>query len=112
MPLGASIPLYTIYGMYIFVVYYIIFNCVSVYLFILGLFTDCSRTMPRKYKRKEGLQVRVCSWTIEQLQSAFEEIDKKTIGINEISRQFGIPSRTLRRRYAARNTAKLTLGMY
>jgi hypothetical protein len=68
--------------------------------------------MPRTYKRKEGVRPRVCSWTTEQLQSAFDEMDKKTMGINEISRQFGIPSRTLRRRYAAKNTTKLTLGMY
>ncbi|KAM3963687.1 uncharacterized protein ACR2FA_002210 [Aphomia sociella] len=68
--------------------------------------------MPRKYKRKEGVRARVCSWTTEQLQSAFDEMDKKTMGINEISRQFGIPSRTLRRRYGAKNTTKLTLGKH
>lgn len=66
--------------------------------------------MPRKYKRKEGVRARVCSWTTEQLQPAFDEIDKKNMGINEISRQFGIPSRTLRRRYAAKNKSQLTLG--
>ncbi|CAG9795717.1 unnamed protein product [Diatraea saccharalis] len=65
--------------------------------------------MPRKYKRKEGVRARVCTWTTENLQSAFEEIDKKNLGINEISRRFGIPSRTLRRRYAARSTTKLTM---
>lgn len=67
--------------------------------------------MPRKYKRKEGVRARVCSWTTEQLQSAFDEMDRNTMGINEISRQFGIPSRTLRRRYAAKNTTKQTLGI-
>ncbi|CAH1972607.1 unnamed protein product [Acanthoscelides obtectus] len=53
--------------------------------------------MPRKYKRKEGVQVQVCFWTTESLQAAFDEMDKKTMGINQISRQFRIPSRTLRR---------------
>lgn len=81
--------------------------------FIFGLFNDCSITMPRKYKRKEGVRARICSWTTEQLQSAFDEMDRNTMGINEISRQFGIPSRTLRRRYAAKkNTTKQTLGMF
>ncbi|CAG4952235.1 unnamed protein product [Colias eurytheme] len=42
--------------------------------------------------------------------SAFDEMDRNTMGINKISRQFGIPSRTLRRRYAAKNTTKQTLG--
>ncbi|RVE47494.1 hypothetical protein evm_007905 [Chilo suppressalis] len=68
--------------------------------------------MPRKYKRKAGVRARVCSWTTEQLQSAFDEMDRSTMGINAISRQFGIPSRTLRRRYAARNTTKQTLGKH
>lgn len=68
--------------------------------------------MPRKYKRKEGVRARVVSWTTEQLQSAFHELDKKELGINEISRQFGIPSRTLRRRYAIKNQTKLTLGKH
>ncbi|XP_074040776.1 uncharacterized protein [Leptinotarsa decemlineata] len=72
-----------------------------------------SRTMPRNYKRKEGVRARVCSWTTENLlQSAFDEMEKKTMGINEISRQFEIPSRTLRRRYAARKSTKLTLGKH
>ena len=44
--------------------------------------------MPRKYKSKEGVRARGCSWTVEQLQSAFDEMDKNTVGINEISRQF------------------------
>ncbi|KAL0839543.1 hypothetical protein ABMA28_016237 [Loxostege sticticalis] len=39
-------------------------------------------------------------------------MDKNTMGINEISRQFGIPSRTLRRRYASKNTTTQTLGKH
>ncbi|CAH1993746.1 unnamed protein product [Acanthoscelides obtectus] len=34
------------------------------------------------------------------------------MGMNEISRQFGIPSRTLRRRYAVKNKTKLTMGKH
>lgn len=68
--------------------------------------------MPRRYIRKEGVRPRIVSWTTEALQDAFDEMDKKIMGINEISRQFGIPSRTLRRRYAAKNKTKLTLGKY
>ncbi|XP_045765299.1 chaetoglobosin A biosynthesis cluster protein C-like [Maniola jurtina] len=68
--------------------------------------------MPRRYKRKEGVRPRIVSWTTEALQNAFDEMDKNIMGINKISRQFGIPSRTLRRRYAAKNKTKLTLGKH
>ncbi|CAG4997156.1 unnamed protein product [Parnassius apollo] len=37
-------------------------------------------------------------------------MDRNTMGIKEISRQFAIPSRILRRRYAAKNTTKQRLG--
>lgn len=93
---------------YILNIFCVLLYFVLTYIYI---FTGCSRIMPRKYKRKEGVRARVCSWTSEQLQSAFEEMDRNTMGINEISRQFGIPSRTLRRRYAAKNTTKQTLGI-
>ncbi|CAH1995143.1 unnamed protein product [Acanthoscelides obtectus] len=39
-------------------------------------------------------------------------MDKKTMGINEISRQFGILSWTLRRRYAVKNKTKLMMGKH
>ncbi|CAH1998959.1 unnamed protein product [Acanthoscelides obtectus] len=39
-------------------------------------------------------------------------MDKQTMGINEISRQFGMSSRTLRRRYAVKNKTKLTMGKH
>ncbi|CAH1988608.1 unnamed protein product [Acanthoscelides obtectus] len=81
-------------------------------IFLFCNFTDFSRTMSRQYKRKEEVQVQVCFWTTESLQAAFDEMDKKTMGINEISRQFGIPSRTLRRRYAVKNKTKLTMGKH
>ncbi|CAH2019336.1 unnamed protein product [Acanthoscelides obtectus] len=34
------------------------------------------------------------------------------MGINKISRQFGIPSRTLRRRYAVKNKTKFRMGKH
>ncbi|KAL3266004.1 hypothetical protein HHI36_010193 [Cryptolaemus montrouzieri] len=36
-------------------------------------------------------------------------MDKGQVGVNEISRRYGIPSRTLRRRYANKSCEKLTL---
>lgn len=65
--------------------------------------------MPRKYKRKIGAPVRA-AWSEEALCKAFEEMDKGQVGVNEISRRYGIPSRTLRRRYAKKSCKKLTLG--
>ncbi|RVE40996.1 hypothetical protein evm_014353, partial [Chilo suppressalis] len=67
--------------------------------------------MPRKYKRKIGAPVRA-AWSEEALCKAFREMDKGQIGVNEISRRYGIPSRTLRRRYAKKNSEKLTLGKH
>lgn len=65
--------------------------------------------MPRKYKRKEGVRARVCSWTTENLQSAFDEMDKKNHGDKR-----NIPtiwdSIPLRRRYAAKNNNKVDTG--
>lgn len=65
--------------------------------------------MPRKYKRKIGAPVRA-AWSEEDLCKAFGEMDKGQVGVNEISRRYGIPSRTLRRRYAKKSCEKLTLG--
>lgn len=67
--------------------------------------------MPRKYKRKPGVVPRQISWTEDSLQLAFKELDKKQKGINEISRMYGISSRTLRRRYDKKNQQLLTQGM-
>ncbi|XP_022834543.1 uncharacterized protein LOC111362201 [Spodoptera litura] len=64
--------------------------------------------MPRKYIRKVGVRPRA-EWTQEALIAAMDEISKGILGINEISRRYGIPSRTLRRRFANKNTEKLTL---
>lgn len=52
--------------------------------------------MPRKYKRKPGVVPRHISWTEDSLALAFEDLNKKQKSINEISRIYGISSRTLR----------------
>ncbi|KAJ0180122.1 hypothetical protein K1T71_004713 [Dendrolimus kikuchii] len=67
--------------------------------------------MPRKYVRKVGAKPRGM-WTEEALLAAFEELRQKKCSINEISRQYGIPSRTLRRRFAKQDTKKITLGKH
>lgn len=66
--------------------------------------------MPRKYERKANCRPR-CTWTEENLIAAMDEMKKKAIGVNQIARNFGIPSRTLRRRFAQHETRKLTLGL-
>lgn len=66
--------------------------------------------MPRKYKRKPGVVPRKVTWTEEALKLAFEELQKKEKGVNEISRLYGVPSRTLRRRFLKKNTKIETLG--
>ncbi|KAL3274265.1 hypothetical protein HHI36_015674 [Cryptolaemus montrouzieri] len=67
--------------------------------------------MPRKYKKKIGAPVRA-AWSEEALCKAFGEMDKGQVGVNEISRRYGNPSRTLRRRYAKKSCEKLTLGKH
>jgi len=67
--------------------------------------------MPRKYKRKPGVVPRHISWTEDSLALAFEKLDKKQKGINEISRIYGISSRILRRWYEKRNQLLVTQGM-
>lgn len=65
--------------------------------------------MPRKYVRKGGVRPRGV-WTEDALKAAFEELRQNKCPLNEISRRYGIPSRTLRRRFAKQDTKKLTLG--
>ncbi|CAG9570762.1 unnamed protein product [Danaus chrysippus] len=66
--------------------------------------------MPHKYKRKIEAPDRA-RWSKEALCKAFMELDKGQVGLNEISRRYGIPSRTLRRRYYNEyNYEKITLG--
>lgn len=67
--------------------------------------------MPRKYKRKPGVVSHHINWTEDSLTLAFEELNKKQKSINEISRIYGISSRTLRRRYEKRNQLLVTQGM-
>lgn len=40
--------------------------------------------MPRKYKRKPGVQPRVITWTEETLAAAIEEMQDKEISVNDI----------------------------
>ncbi|XP_050310853.1 uncharacterized protein LOC126746588 [Anthonomus grandis grandis] len=63
--------------------------------------------MPTEYKRKcpEGAR-----WTKEELVAALQAIESGEMGINQASRNFGIPLRTLRRRRANNNTEKTGLG--
>lgn len=65
--------------------------------------------MPCKTSRKMSVRTR-CTWTQESLRNAIEEMKKNRLGINAISRRFGIPSRTLRRRFANKNIEKVALG--
>lgn len=75
------------------------------------MFVLCFRLkMPRKYKRKTGVQPRVITWTEETLAAAIAEMQDRQISINDISRRHGIPSRTLRRRFATQNKKKIPLG--
>lgn len=67
--------------------------------------------MPRKYVRKAGARPRA-TWTEDALIDAFEELRQNKYGINEISRRYGIPARTLRRRFAKQDTKKITLGIF
>ncbi|CAB3262209.1 unnamed protein product [Arctia plantaginis] len=64
--------------------------------------------MPSKYVRKAGASPRG-EWTEDALREAFEEIRQNKYGLNEISRRYGIPARTLKRRFAKQDTTKLTL---
>lgn len=49
--------------------------------------------MPRKYQRSTLR----ASWASEDLEKAMEKVRNKVMGVNEASRTFKIPSRTLRR---------------
>ncbi|CAH2086717.1 unnamed protein product [Euphydryas editha] len=53
--------------------------------------------MGRCYKRKTCR----ASWTAEALNEAMSKVTSKELGINKASREYGIPSRTLRRHLAS-----------
>ena len=63
-----------------------------------------------KYKRKEASGRG--RWSEESLAQAMAAVKEKKMGVNEASRQYGIPSRTLRRRIVKNSTKKLGLGPY
>lgn len=65
--------------------------------------------MPTRYKRKQTTKPRK-RWREEHLVAAIQAINSGEIGINEASRTFGVPSRTIRRRRTTGITKDLPLG--
>lgn len=65
--------------------------------------------MPRKYIRKQNIKPRA-TWSEADLKTAIGKVKSKELGINEASRRYQIPSRTLRRRMNLNLTKKVTLG--
>ncbi|KAJ8934493.1 hypothetical protein NQ318_012469 [Aromia moschata] len=65
--------------------------------------------MPRKYVRKLSAAPRA-QWTEEDLGNAITHVTNKSMGVNEASRVFKIPSRTLRRRISSGNHKKISCG--
>ncbi|KAJ2938845.1 hypothetical protein O0L34_g18472 [Tuta absoluta] len=61
--------------------------------------------MSRKYERKTLR----ASWSAEDLDEAMKKVRNKTLGVNEASRNFKIPSRTLRR-HLMMGKSKIPLG--
>ncbi|KAJ4429041.1 hypothetical protein ANN_26037 [Periplaneta americana] len=62
-----------------------------------------------KYKKEASGRDR---WSEESLAQAMVAVRGKKMGVNEASRDYGIPSRTLRRRIIKNSTKKLGLGPY
>lgn len=65
--------------------------------------------MPRKYVRKLGAKPRR-QWTTENLQEAIKRLTDGEIGLREASRYYGIPTRTLKRRWVANDVTEKPLG--
>ncbi|KAJ8938481.1 hypothetical protein NQ318_007117 [Aromia moschata] len=65
--------------------------------------------MPRKYVRKLSAAPRA-QWTEKDLGNAITHVTNKSMGVNEASRVFNIPSRTLRRRISSGNHKKISCG--
>lgn len=66
--------------------------------------------MGKYYVRKEASGR--ARWSEESLAQAMDAVRDKKMGVNEASREYGIPSRTLRRRIIKNSTKKLGLGPY
>ncbi|KAG5867493.1 hypothetical protein JTB14_004426 [Gonioctena quinquepunctata] len=62
--------------------------------------------------QEDGVVPRHINWTEDSSTLAFEEPNEKQKSINEISRIYGMSSRTLRRRYEKRNQLLVTQGKY
>lgn len=54
--------------------------------------------MPTEYRRKSGANPRIRQWRPEDLEQALRSLNSGEMGVNEASRTYDIPSRTLRRR--------------
>lgn len=65
--------------------------------------------MPRKYTRKPTAPPRR-QWTIENLKAAINRLKAGDIGLREASRYYGIPTRTLKRRWDTMDTTEKSLG--
>ncbi|XP_043470210.1 MFS-type transporter clz9-like [Leptopilina heterotoma] len=66
--------------------------------------------MPRIYKRKVGVVPRTVTWTEEALTKAIKAIESNSMKTKTAAKQFGIPSRTLRRRLKNADLTKHNLG--
>lgn len=65
--------------------------------------------MPRKYTRKPNVVPRA-TWSEEDLTNAMIMAKNGAMGVNQASRYYNIPSRTLRRRMKSGDTKKRSLG--
>ncbi|XP_076667036.1 uncharacterized protein LOC143368330 [Andrena cerasifolii] len=64
--------------------------------------------MPTVYVRKPGS--RRDQWTVENLKEAVRRIEKGDMGVNEASRYYKVPARTIVRRRQINNFDKMSLG--
>ena len=65
--------------------------------------------MGKYIKKKDSSRAQ---WSEESLIKAVTAVREKKMGVNEASRNYGIPSRTLRRRIIKNSTKKIGLGPY
>ena len=65
--------------------------------------------MPRVYVRKANAPARA-TWTEEQLREAISKLKSNEVGLNAVSKQYGISKKTLLRRYRSGDLTKRGLG--
>ncbi|KAJ8955128.1 hypothetical protein NQ318_009021 [Aromia moschata] len=83
-------------------------RCPTVVLCAQSSLQSFSIKMPRTYKRISNR----ASWSEEDLRTALEKINNKSLSINKASKIYRMPNRTLRRRLENNNVTKLTLGKH